>query len=68
MNKTLYGAAAHLHNVYTVNGGVNKYNSKIEDKGFCKGVFATTAFLLFLMKADIILNKIERLQIKAKRL
>lgn len=68
MNKTLHGAAAHLHDVYTVNGGVKNYNSKIDDNGFCKGVLATTAFVMFLMSADMILNKIEHMPIKAKRL
>ncbi len=59
MRKKLYGTAAHLHEVYTVNGGVNKYVKKFSDNGFCQGVLVTTVLVLCTIKLATIIDEIE---------
>lgn len=65
MNKELHGTAALLHKINKM-GGIKNYASELIDNGFCQGVMVTTAIALLIFGKEMLSNKIESLETKAK--
>ena len=63
MNKKSHGTAAHLHEVFTVKGGVQNYKAEIETNTYLK--FALLCLAIKLFKTGC--NKIENIKPKIER-